>query len=135
MVKKKIQSPKFTPIESSASVRKEVKLLELKRNKMFSEEEMKKFMKNYEKYTPAKLEKIKALDYTRQEIINEVMKDLKVKGSEKEINDVKSQMGEAFKKIVQAQMKNGKTIEEIFYDSKKDKEKIKKYIRNSLGRA
>ena len=134
MRKKKIQSPKFTPIVPSVT-KKNLKLLKLERTKMFTKKEMKEFMTVYSNISPIAIEKRKVIDYTRREIINEVMKELEFEGSEKEINDIKSQVGEAFKKVVQTQIKNGKTIEEIFHDSKANKEIMKRYIRNSLGKA
>ena len=129
-VKKKSQSAKFAPlIEGKAKHNKATALI--KSGKALSKEEMKKFMKSYSKVSAVKAGEIESLNFKRNEVVNEVMKEMNLKSvSKQEINDLRSQAGEAFKNLVQAQMKNGKTVEEIFHS---DSRVIKKYVKNHIG--
>jgi len=132
--KKKEQSGEWRPGPVSGSVRKKLDKASMKKG-MYTEEEMREFMKAkkelYAEYTPAEVGDIKELNRFRREVMDKVAEDVsgKVEGSAELEQKVKEEAGRAFKKYVDIEISKGRKVEDIL----KDKNKLRKYVRYSIG--
>jgi len=132
--KKKEQSDEWRPGPVSGSVRKKLDKASMKKG-MYTEEEMREFMKAkkelYAEYTPAEVGDIKELNRFRREVMDKVAEDVsgKVEGSAELEQKVKEEAGRAFKKYVDIEISKGRKVEDIL----KDKNKLRKYVRYSIG--